>query len=90
LSACHINFKEVGFAIVNLNDMLEFNLIIDRYFISDWVYPNRAQDAYPIEIWEGQKRHTDKNVIIYVEALSKKIKASLDITVTNICRLTTL
>lgn len=47
----HSYFKGVGYALIELHNITKFNMIVDRSFISEWVYCNRDKDNKPIEIW---------------------------------------
>lgn len=76
----HSYFKGVGFALVEIHNILKQSLIVDRSFISDWIYSNRKKNVFPIRIWkEWEDRHTESNhaIIIYVETSSKLLKKRL-------------
>lgn len=74
----HSYFKGVGFALTELHNLLNFNAIIDRSFISDWVYANRSEDICPIRIWsEWEHRHNSANrvIIVYVDTPTAVVEA---------------
>lgn len=64
----HSFFKGIGFALIELHNIFQFDLIIDRSFISDWVYSNRDTDKFEIAIWEEWESLVGSNsmIIIYL------------------------
>jgi len=66
----HSYFKGVGFALMEIHNLLGLSVIVDRSFISDWVYTNRNDDIRPLDIWkewEGRHEKPHSVVIAYVE-----------------------
>jgi thymidylate kinase len=68
LSEHHSFFKGIGFGLVELHEIFNFDAIIDRSFISDWVYTNKYK-AKDFSIWaEWELRQLSKeNFIIYID-----------------------
>ncbi len=78
LTEHHSYFKGVGFALTELHNLFGFSAIVDRSFISDWIYTNRDKEVRPIEIWrEWETRHHDLlcAIIVYVDAPSEIIES---------------
>lgn len=48
----HSYFKGIGYATAELHSLLGFDLIIDRSFISDFIYSNKVEQDYPLVIWK--------------------------------------
>lgn len=70
----HGYFKGVGFATAELHSLVGFDLIIDRSFISDWVYTNRDSKQKDIEVWQEWERVVKKqNVLLIYLFISKDI-----------------
>jgi len=70
LTEHHSYFKGVGFALMELHNLFQFNAIVDRSFISDWVYTNRNAEVRPMQIWrEWENRHAQRHcaIIAFVE-----------------------
>lgn len=69
ISDHHNFFKGIGFALVELHEMYKFDAIIDRSFISDWVYTNKYGLQKNFSVWkEWESRQKSKeNFIIFVE-----------------------
>ena len=65
----HNFFKGIGYALIELHDIYGFNAIVDRSFISDWVYTNRDKSVKGFDLWqEWESRINKKNaLIIYLE-----------------------
>jgi thymidylate kinase len=76
----HSYFKGVGFAVMELHNLFGFSAIVDRSFISDWVYTNRNSDVCPIHVWrEWEARHVKEKgvVVVYVDVPLEILKARL-------------
>jgi thymidylate kinase len=69
LSEHHSFFKGIGFGLVELHEIFNFDAIIDRSFISDWVYTNKYKITKNFPIWaEWELRQLSKeNFIIYID-----------------------
>jgi len=80
----HAFFKGVGYAVFELFGFLENDLIIDRSFISDWVYSNRNTTLYEFDIWrEWEIRFRELPIcILYFhipfDVFQKRIKKTPD------------
>jgi thymidylate kinase len=67
LSEHHSYFKGVGFALTELHNIFNFKAIIDRSFVSDWIYSNRSNDVYPLKIWqEWENRHQNTHAVLII------------------------
>ncbi len=81
----HNFFKGVGYALVELHNLLRFDAIIDRSFISDWVYINRNEHKKNISIWldwEARQNIPIETLIVYLtipnETFAERMIASPD------------
>lgn len=82
----HSYFKGIGYALIEFYKLIECDLIIDRSFISDWIYTNRYGDVVDISVWrEWEERHLQQNVdviVFYFEidkpTFSQRIKSQED------------
>lgn len=76
LTEHHSFFKGIGFALVELHNLFQFDAIVDRSFISDWVYTNRDTDVQPWTSWQQwEGRHNDRAAIVfYVSVDSNTLK----------------
>lgn len=66
----HSYFKGVAYALTELHNLLRFNVIVDRSFISDWVYSNKESQYLDFSIWkEWEERFTlqKDTILIYLE-----------------------
>jgi thymidylate kinase len=72
-------FKGVGYALLELHEIFHFPLIVDRPFISDWVYSGKTPAKRDISIWrDWEKRLTSKEaIIVYVEIPPNIFKARI-------------
>jgi thymidylate kinase len=78
----HTYFKGVGYALVELRHLCSLNVIVDRSFVSDWVYSNRHGDSIPIEIWrEWEDRHSESSgvLLVYVEVHNSTLEQRLKV-----------
>ena len=81
----HSYFKGIGYATVELSKILDFDLIVDRCFISDWIYSNRYSDNYNLEIWQEWESvfNAGNSLILYFtvskDTFTYRIKNTLDI-----------
>lgn len=67
-SEFHAYFKGVGFALAQLSDIFDFSAIVDRSFISDWVYSNQKTNVYEFQIWQEWEEYLGENTfIVFVE-----------------------
>lgn len=48
----HQYFKGIGYALLELHNRFRFTAIVERSFISDWVYTNRERDTVDFSIWK--------------------------------------
>ena len=65
----HSYFKGIGYSLIELHSLLTFDLIIDRSFISDWVYSNRNAMKIDFSIWqewENRQKDTQSTAVFYV------------------------
>lgn len=65
----HNFFKGVGYALVELHNLLKFDVIVDRPFISDWVYTNKSSMQKNFTVWfdwEERQHSIAESVILYV------------------------
>ena len=80
----HNYFKGIGYSVFELSNVLDFNLIIDRSFISDWVYSNRSENNYSFKVWREWESLVESNnvLIIYLtipfNIFKKRISESPD------------
>jgi len=66
----HNYFKGVGFALVELHQLFKFDVVVDRSFVSDWVYTNKQAPQKNFAIWhewELRQQLVNESSIIYVE-----------------------
>lgn len=64
-SEYHHYFQGIGYGLLELHNQFQFNAIIDRSFVSDWVYSNRANDTKPLGIWrEWENRDVTRKVVV--------------------------
>lgn len=82
LSQHHHYFKGMGFSIVELSKIFKFNCLIDRSFISDFIYSNRIKREYDLSIWrEWENYHSHVDVIVlyfYVDEVTFKKRLDFD------------
>jgi thymidylate kinase len=60
----HEYFKGVGYAILGLHSCLDVSLIVDRSFISDFVYLNRRVPAPDIALWQSWEAICTRNNVL--------------------------
>jgi hypothetical protein len=61
----HEYFKGVGYAILGLHSCLDLSLLVDRSFISDFVYSNRRSSGPSLNAWHAwEKECTRENVLL--------------------------
>lgn len=62
----HSYFKGVGYTTFELHKLFNFDLIIDRSFISDWIYSNRKVENFDLGIWRKWEERFCVYKIIYL------------------------
>lgn len=84
ISHHHYYFKGVGFGVLELYNLLKVDIILDRSFISDWIYSNRDSRKLSYSIWkEWEEWHQkDTTFVLYFdvneETFKERIRANPD------------
>jgi thymidylate kinase len=75
----HIYFKGMSYALAELHRMFLFHALIDRSFISDWVYTNKDRITIPMSIWHEWEQIVgyDNAFVIYVEIPLSELSARI-------------
>lgn len=72
----HEYFKGVGYAVLGLHSCLSLSLIVDRSFISDFVYLNRRQPNPDLGVWQAwESTCTRRNVLLVYVSVDEATQA---------------
>ena len=73
----HEYFKGVGYAIFGLHSCLDLSVIVDRSFVSDYIYLNRQRPAPSLDIWRAwEAANTRENVLLVYVAVDQATQAT--------------